>query len=139
MALASEDHVEDALGRALTSSENVSTLLESASDRVVGYLRYTPNPVPAPVARVVGEMVAAVLLKPAVNSADYGVSNGYNVQRETLTAKVGVDTSTSIGPWLTAQQKLALNPYRTASSRAAFGVNTDPSTETPPALGVEDL
>ena len=137
MALASEDLVEAALGRALTSSEDVSTLLESASDRVVGYLRYTPDPVPDPVARVVAEMVAAVLLKPAVNSADYG-ANGYNVQRETLTAKVGVDTSTSIGPWLTSQQKLALNPYRTASSRAAFGINTDPSTETPPALGVED-
>ena len=137
MALASEDLVEAALGRALALSEDVSSLLESASDRVVGYLRYTPDPVPDPVARVVAEMVAAVLLKPAVNTADYG-ANGYNVQRETVAAKVGMETSTSIGPWLTRQQKLALNPYRTASSRPAFSVDTDASTEAPPTLPLDD-
>ena len=113
MALASEQDVENALGRALTASEDVTTLLESASDRVVGYLRHTPDPVPAPVARVVGEMVAAVLSKPAVTTSDYQ-AGGYNTQREVATVRVGVEPATTIGAWLSKSQKLVLNMYRRA-------------------------
>lgn len=126
MALASEDDVETALGRALTASEDVTSALETASDLVVGYLNYTPDPVPDPVARVVADMVAAVLTKPAVNSADYG-ANGYNVARETMPVKVGVESATSTGPWLTAALKMRLRPFRTSSTRRAFSVNTAPN------------
>lgn len=130
MALATEDDVENALGRALTSSEDVSTLLESASDRVVGYLRFTPDPVPAPVARVVGEMVAAVLTKPAVTTSDYG-ANGYNVQREVATVRVGQESATTTGPWLTKSQKLVLNQFRTAKSFGAFSIDPAPNATSP--------
>lgn len=121
MALASEEDVEDALGRALTESEDVSTLLESASDLVVGYLGQEPDPVPTPVSRVVAEMVAAVLTKPATNTADYG-ANGYNVARESMPVKIGVESATSTGPWLTRSWKTRLRPYRTVGTRAAFSV-----------------
>lgn len=126
MALASEDNVEEALGRPLASSEDVSTLLEEASDLVAGYLGYTPDPVPSPVARVIGTMVAAVLTKPATNNADYG-SNGYNVARESMTVKVGVESATTTGPWLTAAIKMRLRPYRTAATRSVFSI--DPARE----------
>lgn len=129
MALASEDDVENALGRALLSSEDVTTLLESASDLVVGFLGHTPDPVPAPVARVVGEMVASVLTKPATNTADYGVS-GYNVQRENTTLRVGVESATTSGPWLTKTLRMRLRPYRTAAQQAAFEINADPNPDT---------
>ena len=125
MALASEDNVEDALGRPLASSEDVSVLLEEASDLVVGYLGYTPDPVPSPVARVVATMVAAVVTKPATNNADYG-SNGYNVARESMTVKVGVESATTTGPWLTAALKMRLKPYRTAATRSVFSIDLAP-------------
>lgn len=130
MALATEDDVENALGRPLASSEDVSTLLEEASDQVVGYLGYTPDPVPAPVARVVATMVVAVLTKPAVTSADYG-SNGYNVARETIAVKVGVESATTTGPWLTAALKMRLKPFLTASSRRVFSIDLAPNAAAP--------
>jgi len=128
MALASEADVEAALGRDLGEAEDVSTLLEEASDLVVGYLRSTPDPVPDPVARVVATMVAAVLTKPASNNAEYG-SNGYNVIRESMTVKVGVESATTTGPWLTRSLKTRLRPYRSAASQSAFMVDTDPDDE----------
>lgn len=131
MALASEDDVENALGRPLTSSEDVTTLLEEASDLVAGYLGYTPDPVPSPVARVVGTMVAAVLTKPATNTAEYG-ANGYNVARETMPVKVGVESATTSGPWLTVSLKHRLRPYRTASGRGVFSINPAPNADAIP-------
>jgi hypothetical protein len=113
MALAAYYDVENALGRSLTESEEVITLLEDASDLVIGYLGgVAPNPVPPAVARVVGTMVAAVLTKPAVSTADYGAS-GYNSQREAAVVRVGQESATSTGPWLTASLKQRLQPYRT--------------------------
>ena len=109
----------------MASSEDVSVLLEEASDLVVGYLGYTPDPVPSPVARVVATMVAAVVTKPATNNADYG-SNGYNVARESMTVKVGVESATTTGPWLTAALKMRLKPYRTAATRSVFSIDLAP-------------
>jgi hypothetical protein len=129
MALASEADVESALGRDLGEAEDVSTLLEEASDLVCGYLGYTPDPVPDPVARVAATMVAAVLTKPATNNAEYG-SNGYNVIRESMTVKVGVESATTTGPWLTASLKMRLRPFRTAASRSVFSISlVDPDVE----------
>lgn len=132
MALASEADVEGALGRSLTDSEDVSTLLEEASDLVVGYLGYTPDPVPSPVARVTATMVAAVLNKPTITTADYGAT-GYSVSssastpsaREYAQVHVGQESATTSGPWLTAGLKMRLRPYRTYSSRMVFSVKTD--------------
>ena len=115
MALASEDNVEEALGRPLTGSEDVSTLLEEASDLVVGYIGHTPNPVPDPVKRAVATMVAAVLTKPAVTTADYQ-AGGYNTQREAAAVRVAVESATTTGPWLTQSLKKRLNPYRKLGS-----------------------
>ena len=128
MALASDADVEAALGRELAEAEDVSTLLEEASDLVAGYLGYTPDPAPSPVARVVATMVAAVLTKPAVSTADYGV-NGYNVIREAMPVKVGVESATSTGPWLTASLKMRLRPYRTSATRSVFSIDLAPEVE----------
>jgi len=129
MALASESEVEAALGRDLTEGEDVTSLLERASDRVVGYLRHTPDPVPDPVARIVGEMVAAVLTKPAVNNSDYG-ANGYNVIRESMTVKIGNESATTTGPWITRSQKLVLDMYRNFKTRGVFSISlVDPDVE----------
>lgn len=124
MALASEVHVEDALGRALTVSEDVSTLLEEASDLVVGYLGYTPDPVPAPVRRVVATMVVAVLTKPATTASDFtGLTSGYNTSRETAAVRVGVESATTSGPWLTASIKARLRPYRSHKTRGVYSIS----------------
>lgn len=111
MALATEVDVENALGRSLTESEDVTTLLEEASDLVVGYLRHEPDPVPDPVARAVATMVAAVLTKPAVTTADYD-AGGYNISREAAAVRVAVESATTSGPWLTQSLKRRLSMYR---------------------------
>lgn len=115
MALATEADVELALGRFLTEGEVVATLLEEASDLVVGYIGHTPDPVPAPVTRVVATMVVAVLTKPAVNAADYG-AGGYNQIRESSTIRVGVESATTTGPWLTNALRRRLTPFRVMKS-----------------------
>lgn len=115
MALASEEDVENALGRSLTSSEDVTTLLEEASDLVVAYIGHTPDPVPDPVSRAVATMVTAVLTKPAVSTADYQ-AGGYNTQREVAAVRVAVESATTTGPWLTQSLKKRLNPYRRLST-----------------------
>jgi len=124
MSLASESDVENALGRVLTDDEDVSTLLEEASDLVVGYLGYTPDPVPAPVARVVATMVVAVLNKPSVTTADYD-SSGYSTSKEYASVRVGVESATSSGPWLTAALKMRLKRFRTYATRSVFSIKTD--------------
>ena len=128
MALASEVDVENALGRPVT--EDVSTLLEEASDQVVGYLGYTPAPVPPAVARVVATMVVAVLTKPQTTTSDYQAS-GYNVQREVATVRIGQEPATTTGPWLSAALKMRLKPYRTAKSFGVFGIDVAPNATSP--------
>lgn len=131
MALASASDVESALGRALLEDEDVSTLLDEASDLVAGYLGYAPDPAPLPVARVVASMVVAVMTKPAATAADYGtlISGGYNVARETMPVKVGVESATTTGPWLTAALKMRLRPYRSAATRSVFSIDLAPEVE----------
>lgn len=123
MALATEGDVEAALGRSLTSTESdaVGAMLNTASDLVVGYLGRTPNPVPGPVARVVADMVAAVISKPSITVADYNAS-GYNQSREAAGVHVGMESATTSGPWLTKALKMRLRPYR----RGAFSIDTIP-------------
>lgn len=116
------------MGRALTEGEDVSALLDEASDLVAGYLGYAPDPAPLPVARVVATMVVAVMTKPATNSADYGV-NGYNTARESMAVKVGVESATTTGPWLTAALKMRLRPYRSASTRSVFSIDLAPEVD----------
>jgi hypothetical protein len=119
VAFATEDDVEAALGRSLTSAESVDNTLDVASDLVVGYLGYTPDPVPGAVVRVVAEMVVAVLNKPSVTVADYTAS-GYNQVREAAGVHVGNESATTSGPWLTKALRLRLRPFR----RGAFSINT---------------
>lgn len=113
MAFATSANVEAALGRSLTSGEDVSTLLEEASDLVAGYLLYVPDPVPVAVERAVATMVAAVLTKPDVTVAQYDAS-GYNTARPAPSVRVGVESATTTGPWLTNSIKQRLRPYRRA-------------------------
>lgn len=124
MALASSDDVVAVLGRSLTSSEStvVASLLDRASDAVVGYLGREPDPIPGPVARAVAEMVAAVFDKPSPTTADYDVS-GYSTAREYAQVRVGVESATSSGPWLTKTIRLRLRRYR----RGSFTINTTPN------------
>ena len=94
-------------------------MLEQASDLVVGHLGYWPDPVPGPVARVVATMVAAVFDKPAVTTADYDAS-GYSTSREYSQVRVGQESATTSGPWLTRALKFRLRPYR----RGMFSIHT---------------
>lgn len=130
MALASEADVELALGRILTEAEDVSFLLECASDLACNRLGYRPGPTDPVVTdgvakRVVVLSVIAVLSKPAVNAADYG-SSGYNVSRETATIRVENDTATTTGPWLSKSQKQMLEPYR-RGRRSAYSIDLAPA------------
>ncbi len=114
MALASISDVQVALGRELTATERTAAgwLLESATDLVTGYLCWTvPDPVPDAVTRVVADMTAAVLLKPEVTTAGYD-AGGYQQIRGAATVRVGVESATTSGPWLTRTQKTRLAPYR---------------------------
>ena len=70
-------------------------------------------------------MVAAVLTKPATSTADYQAS-GYNVAHEAATVRVGVESATTTGPWLTAALKTRLRPYRTAATRRVFSIDLAP-------------
>lgn len=108
MALATVSDVQDALGRTVT--EDVDFLLEEASDLVAGYLRYTPDPVPGAVVRVVAAMVAAALNRPAsvVDGAQALTAGPFGV-------RFSPDASSS-GPRLTQSFKTRLNPYRRAGT-----------------------
>ena len=114
MAFATDGDVSDALGRSLTSLEcrRVDNLLDEATDLVVGYgIDPAISPVPGAVTRVVASMVVAVFTKPSINIADYDAS-GYRTSSETAAVHVGTESATTEGPWLTASQKMRLNPYR---------------------------
>ena len=109
VALATADDVEAALRRSLLDTEDVAFLLEEASDLVVGYLRYTPDPIPGAVVRVVAAMVAAALTRPApvVDGAQALTAGPVGV-------RVAPDASAA-GPRLTRALELRLNPYRRAA------------------------
>ena len=115
MTLATSANVASALGRTLTATEtsNVANMIEQASDLVVGYLGHYPDPAPAPIARAVATMVAAVFDKPTVTTADYDAS-GYSTSREYARVAVGVESQSASGPWLTKGLKQRLAPFRQA-------------------------
>ena len=108
--------IEVALGR---DPGDVTHLIDTASDLVVGYLGGVPANVDPAVIRVVADMVAACLTKPAVSVSDYS-AGGYNATRETATVRVGEESATTTGPWLTRALKMRLNPF--CARRRAFTI-----------------
>jgi hypothetical protein len=110
MALATEDDVAAALGR--TPDSDVEYLLEVASDLVIGYLQCPDlDPVPPAVSRVVADMVAAALNRPAQMAA---MAPGDSLTAGPYQARVGDSGSGIWGP--TKSQKERLKPYRCGSS-----------------------
>lgn len=113
MALAEASDVEAALGRDLTVGESsrVASLLDEASDLVIGYLHpcVVPDPVPGAVKRVVASMVSAVFSRPEALPVD---SESLNMGP--FGVKFGAGT-TSVGPYFTAALKSRLAPYRCGS------------------------
>jgi len=116
VAFATSADVTAALGRSLTSAETgvVNNLLDQADDLIIGYgINPAISPVPGAVKRVAASMVVAVFTKPAVTIADYDAS-GYSVARESAPVRLGVESATTEGPWLTNALKERLKPYRVA-------------------------
>lgn len=108
MALATLEDVVKALRRDLTSQEEegVDSLLDEASDLVLGYLRCPPpTPTPEAIVRVVASMVAAVLRPSNVpENAESLTAGEYSMKL--------AEGSTSKSPWLTAALKMRLRPFR---------------------------
>ena len=117
MALATEDDVTAALG-GKSPSTDVTTLLEEASDLVLGYLRLTSlDPVPPAVSRVTASMVAAAVNRPA------GLAS--MAPGDSLTAgPYSVNGGDAAGVWLTNALKLRLLPYR-AHSNASVSLQSE--------------
>jgi hypothetical protein len=111
MALAYDTDVEARLGRDLTAAEDeqVDTLLDEASDLVIGYCHtdFEPgNPYPEPVTRVVAGMVARTLLASAVDDPfTEQQANGPFSRTRSAAATTG-------DVWLTGADKIKLRPYR---------------------------
>lgn len=137
MAFATDDDVSDALGRSLTSSEAaiVDSLLEQASDLIIGYgVPETITPVPGAVTRVAASMVVAVFTKPSINIADYDAT-GYRTTSETASVRVGMESATTTGPWLTKALKMRLNPYRSGGmNQIGMKSESDRATDVWPQL-----
>jgi len=115
MAFAEDTDVEVALGRALTTAEDesVDTLLEEATDLLIGYLGCEPDPVPDAVKRVCARMVARVFAQAA--SSDAPVVGASQVQQTAGPFSIGMSfaSGTSTGaPWIAGADKIALRPYR---------------------------
>jgi hypothetical protein len=123
VALATQADVENALGRFLAEGEDITTLLEEASDLAAAYLGGYPEPVPGAVSRVVATMVVAVMEKPQATSADYS-AGGYNATRQPFTVNVGNESQTTTGPWLTKSLRIRLRPYRMRPSQRAYTIDT---------------
>lgn len=103
--------VQAALGRPLDLSLDVTTLLESAAELVLGYLNVlkletNPNttPVPGTISRVIGEMVANVINRP--QTPPDPTDTAYEVGP--FAFQVGPQ---SVGPWLNASQQTRLSLY----------------------------
>lgn len=106
MLLASRELVESALRREVVAGEDVEQLILTASDLVTGYLWPTqiPSPTPDPIARVVADMVAAVLDHTPGQEADSMTAGPYSVKL--------VSGSTGSAPFLTAALKARLRPWK---------------------------
>lgn len=115
MGFASSADVASALGRSLSSAEGSAapTLLDEASDMLVGYLGQSPNPVPDPVKRVCARMVARVLAQAASSAAP--VVGASQVQQTvgpfSQSASFAAGTATG-APWVSAADRVALRPFR---------------------------
>jgi hypothetical protein len=109
MALATGDDVAAALGSSPTS--DVETLLEEASDLVLGYLHCPDlDPVPPAVSRVVASMVASALNRaPGMAS----IAPGDSLTAGPYTASSGASSAGTV--WLTNGLKMRLRPYRCGS------------------------
>lgn len=110
MAFADSDDVEQALRRELTATEEtyVETMLDEASDLVLGYLRQDPttgSTVPGAVVRVTARMVARVIQQD-------GVTPGTQQQTAGPFSTTFVSGSSSGSPWLSMSDKITLKPYR---------------------------
>lgn len=118
MALATEDDVAAALGE--SPSQDVETLLEEASDLVMGYLGCPSlDPVPPAVTRVVASMVAAALTRPVGMAA---VAPGDSLTAGPFNMRVGDSSSGTV--WLTNGLKIRLAPYR-CGARVSVGLQSE--------------
>ncbi|MFG1794136.1 hypothetical protein [Nocardia sp. NPDC049149] len=113
MALATAEDVVKALRRDLTGEEeeDLESLLDAASDLVLGHLypKVPATPTPDGIVRVVADMVAAVLDRPKhqPQNADQLTAGEYGWKF--------TEGSTSGGPWLTAALKMRLRPFKGSS------------------------
>lgn len=109
MTLATQQDVEDRLGRELTDAEEagIDARLADASAVVIGYTGqdFEPSPCPDAVVGVVAKMVA--------RSLTASESVGFVTQQTAGPFNVSYNASAATGDvWLTAADKLALRPYR---------------------------
>jgi hypothetical protein len=114
-AFADQADVEAALGRDLTAAEEatVDTLLEEATDLLLGYLGCTPDPVPEAVTRVCARMVARVYAQAAaVEAPIVGASQMQQTAGPFSRSTSFGAGSTSGSAWLSASDKITLRPYR---------------------------
>lgn len=120
--LAVQVDVEARLGRPLTVEETarVDGLLTEASAAVAGWLRHTPDPVPAEVAVVASRMVARAfsaggtepgLTQVQATMGPFGVTRGFSAD------------ATSGGIWMTRQDKMILQPFRRTSRAENVGTS----------------
>jgi hypothetical protein len=106
--------IEDALGRSVTSAEEVllGSLIPESSALIVGYLGCDPS-VPGPVPADVGLVAARMIARLFQQTTDL-------VGAESTTEQAGpfsrtaryAPGSTSGQPWLTVNDKITLRPYR---------------------------
>lgn len=127
MAFAADTDVEAALGRSLTTAEDASvdTLLNEATDLLIGYLGCDPDPVPDAVERVCARMVARVFAQ--ASSAGAPVIGASQVQQTAgpFSKSTSFSAGTATGaPWLSAADKVALRPHRCGGGFRALPVES---------------
>lgn len=129
MAFATDTDVEAALGRALTTAEDaaVDSLLDEATDLLIGYLGTDPDPVPAAVKRVCARMVARVFAQAAGGAPVVGASQMQQTAGP-FSQSTSFTSATSNGsPWLAAADKIALRPYRLGGGFRAVAMQSPQS------------
>lgn len=127
MAFADTSDVEAALGRDLTSAEeaSVDTLLEEATDLLIGYLGCTPDPVADAVIRVCARMVARVFAQAASGSAPVPGTTQTQQTAGPFSQSTSFATGSATGsPWLASADKTALKPYRCGGGFKAISVES---------------
>lgn len=111
MALATQEDVEERLGRRATEAEaaRLPSLLSDASAVVIGYCRqgFEPKPYPEAVVGVVAKMVARSLGRATIVGGEY-----VDQQSAGPFAVRYTSASSEADVWVTAADKLALRPYR---------------------------